>query len=52
MGPGREQAGFQDARETQLLDVVALMNDQPDQRLTRGPVGTIVEALDQEVFQM
>jgi hypothetical protein len=31
-----------------LLDVVALLNDLPAQRLTRGQVGTVVERLDEQ----
>jgi Domain of unknown function (DUF4926) len=33
-------------RGPSLLDVVALLTDQPAQRLARGQVGTIVEQLD------
>jgi len=29
-----------------VLDVVALLSDLPDRRLTRGQVGTVVEQLD------
>jgi hypothetical protein len=39
--------GTQDNREAPgLLDVVALLNDRPAQRLVRGQVGTVVEQLD------
>jgi hypothetical protein len=33
--------------EIKLLDVVALLEDLPDQRLRRGDVGTIVEVYEQ-----
>jgi hypothetical protein len=33
-----------------LLDVVALLNDLPAQRLARGQVGTIVERLDDKTL--
>jgi hypothetical protein len=33
-----------------LLDVVALLKDNPVQRLARGQVGSIVERLDDETF--
>jgi hypothetical protein len=36
----------------QLLDVVALLDDLPDRGLVRGQVGTIVEALDTDVFEV
>ena len=35
-----------------LLDVVALTRDLPDQRLVRGQVGTIVETLAADVFEV
>lgn len=35
-----------------LLDVVALLNDVPDHGLRRGQVGTIVEALASNVFEV
>lgn len=31
-----------------LLDVVALLTDLPEQRLTRGQVGTVAEQLEDE----
>ncbi len=31
-----------------ILDVVALLADMPPQNLTRGQVGTVVEALDDD----
>ena len=36
----------------QLLDVVALVDDLPDHRLIRGQVGTIVEVLAPEVYEV
>ena len=39
-------------REIQLLDVVALMEDLPDRCLVKGQVGTVVEKLDADVFEI
>ncbi|EFO79180.1 hypothetical protein OSCT_3013 [Oscillochloris trichoides DG-6] len=36
----------------QILDVVALLNDLPDRGLRRGQVGTIVEDLAPDVFEV
>ena len=36
----------------QLLDVVALTEDQPERGLVRGQVGTIVESLAPDVFEV
>lgn len=35
-----------------LLDVVALTEDVPAQRLCRGQVGTIVEVLSDDVYEV
>lgn len=35
-----------------LLDVVALMDDVPERCLVRGQVGTIVETLAEDVFEV
>ncbi len=35
-----------------LLDAVALLEDLPQQGLSRGQVGTVVEALAPEVFEI
>jgi hypothetical protein len=35
-----------------LLDVVALTEDMPDQGLTKGQVGTIVEQLARDVYEV
>jgi hypothetical protein len=35
-----------------LLDVVALTTDVPDNGLVRGQVGTVVEVLGPEVFEI
>jgi len=35
-----------------LLDVVALLNDVPDHGLRRGQVGTLVETLASDVFEV
>ena len=34
------------SKEASLLEVVALLNALPEQRLARGQVGTVVETLD------
>lgn len=36
----------------QLLDVVALVEDVPNEKLVRGQVGTIVEVHDDEHFEV
>ena len=36
----------------QLLDVVALTEDLPARNLSRGQVGTVVELLDESVFEV
>ena len=36
----------------QLLDVVALVEDVPQHQLVRGQVGTIVEVLDSDHFEV
>ncbi len=38
--------------EVRLLDVVALTEDIPDRGLRRGQVGTIVEILEPDVFEV
>ena len=35
-----------------LLDTVALLKDIPDEKLVKGQVGTIVEELDEEVYEV
>jgi hypothetical protein len=35
-----------------LLDVIALLADRPELRLSRGQVGTIVEVLAEDVFEV
>ncbi|HKP52723.1 MAG TPA: DUF4926 domain-containing protein [Chloroflexia bacterium] len=35
-----------------LLDIVALTEDLPERGLRRGQVGTIVETLDKDVFEV
>ena len=36
----------------QLLDVVALTEDLPDRKLSRGQVGTVVESLAPNVYEV
>jgi len=40
------------ADEIKLLDVVALSEDVPDRGLHKGQVGTVVEELTPEVFEV
>ena len=40
------------AREIELLDTVALLQDLPEAGLQRGQVGTVVEELDPGVFEV
>jgi hypothetical protein len=39
-------------KKIQLLDVVALTDDLPEQSLKRGQVGTVVEELAPDVFEV
>lgn len=39
-------------RKLKLLDTVALLNDLPERKLKRGEVGTIVEVLAPEVYEV
>jgi hypothetical protein len=39
-------------QSAKLLDVIALLADKPDSRLARGQVGTIVEVLAEDVFEV
>ena len=39
-------------QEIRLLDVVALTKDIPESGLLRGQVGTVVESLSPEVFEV
>jgi membrane protein implicated in regulation of membrane protease activity len=44
---------MEEARMTpKLLDVVALLNDVSEEKLVRGQVGTIVEELDGDVYEV
>ena len=35
-----------------LLDTVALIEDIPERRLSRGEVGTVVEVLERDVYEV
>jgi len=35
-----------------ILDVVALLQDLPEKKLVRGQVGTVVEHLDDNLFEV
>ena len=39
-------------RKIELMDVVALLVDRPEHGLVRGQVGTVVESLDENVFEV
>jgi Domain of unknown function (DUF4926) len=39
-------------RPLELLDVVALLVDKPEERLVRGQVGTVVELLSPDVYEV
>lgn len=39
-------------RKIKLLDTVALLEDLPERKLKRGEVGTIVEVLAPEVYEV
>lgn len=39
-------------KEIQVLDVVTLIEDIPERGLRRGQVGTVVESLDKDVFEV
>ena len=39
-------------RQIKLLDVVALLTNLPKQGLAQGQVGTVVEQLDDDVFEV
>ena len=39
-------------QKIKLLDVVALLKDMPEKKLKKGQVGTVVEKLDEHVFEI
>lgn len=39
-------------RDIEVLDVVALVRDCPERQLVAGQVGTVVEALDNNAFEI
>ena len=41
-----------DEPSLKLLDVVALMKDIPKEKLVKGQVGTVVEELDQGIYEI
>ncbi len=41
-----------DRSSLKLLDVVALLKDVPDEKLVKGQVGTIVEDLDEGIYEV
>ncbi len=38
--------------DVKILDVIALTGDIPDQNLIKGQVGTIVEQLDENIYEV
>ena len=38
--------------QIKILDVVALLKDMPENKLKKGQVGTVVELLDDHVFEI
>jgi hypothetical protein len=40
------------ARSIKVLDVIALLQDLPEARLQRGEVGTVVETLAPDVYEV
>jgi len=47
-----ETAMIQQRRQIKLLDTVALLEDLPRRKLKRGEVGTVVEILAPNVFEV
>lgn len=41
-----------DRASLKLLDIVALLKDVPNEKLVKGQVGTIVEMLDEGVYEV
>ncbi|WKN42116.1 DUF4926 domain-containing protein [Tunicatimonas pelagia] len=41
-----------DKSPLKLLDVVALLKDIPEEKLVKGQVGTVVEELDEAVYEI
>ena len=39
-------------QKPKVLDIVALISDLPERGLIRGQVGTVVELLDDDVFEV
>ncbi len=39
-------------KEFKKLDIIALLNEMPKKGLYKGQVGTIVEELDEDVFEV
>src|SRR5215213_4812946 len=48
----RSKPGVSVGREITLLDVVALLQDLPKARLQRGQLGTVVEMLAPDVYEV
>lgn len=42
----------QEIKPLKLLDVVALLKAIPNEKLVKGQVGTIVEVLDEDVYEV
>ncbi len=39
-------------KKFKILDVIALLKDMPEKNLLKGQVGTIVEELDENVYEI
>jgi hypothetical protein len=50
--PMPEEETIMNRKEIELLDTVALVEDLPARSLHRGEVGTVVEILDQDVYEV
>ena len=52
LGACDEAGALMPKRKIKLLDTVALVKDIPSRKLKRGEVGTVVEILAPEVFEV
>jgi len=52
LGACDEEGALMQKRKIKMLDTVALVEDIPSRKLKRGEVGTIVEILAPEVFEV
>ena len=52
MKKNNSESASRDSTPLKLLDVVALLKAIPDEKLVKGQVGTIVEILDEGVYEV